>query len=223
MVEYWYIAFGGGRDSTAMLFEWWKRDLPKYDIIFSDTGAEHDETIEHVKNMIPVMIEKGHNFIYIKNDIYGWFMEKKRVPDRRYRKDCTDKFKVVPTKCYIRFLLNVKTLRGIKVFPIIGINKDEEKRVNWNYANNVYPLVDWNIGDKQIEKILKDNLDYEVIKSRCFFCPYQSKDLWNKSMKKYSQDIIKLVKNANCFLNYPLRIREGDTLLEDHLSISRRI
>ena len=207
-IDYEFISFGGGRDSTALLFEWWRKDLAPIDIIFVNPGAEFHQTLDHVSNMMKLAQDYGHKVIIIHSNIYDDFYKRESVPNPAIRTDCTHKHKIRPIKDYIRLLLGVKTLHNKNIIQHIGFNKDERKRATIN-KTNIYPLIEWGIGKKEINLILKENLDYEVISSRCFICPFQTYKEWHFAMKHYGEKIKKLVLNADRFLCYPLRIREG--------------
>lgn len=89
------IAFSGGKDSTALAI-WAKNNLDNFEIVFCDTGWEHDITYQFVKDFseaiqIPIQVIKFKKY----KDFYDLTLHKKRVASSRSR-FCTEKLKVEP-------------------------------------------------------------------------------------------------------------------------------
>lgn len=90
------IKFSGGKDSLATLL-WAKDNLTEFDIVFCDTGWEHELTYQHIKDVekqigIPIQV--------IKSKKYDGFLDmsnkKGRFPSTMLR-FCTEELKVKPS------------------------------------------------------------------------------------------------------------------------------
>ena len=44
------VTFSGGKDSLATII-WAKNNLPDFDVVFCDTGWEHEATYKHIKQI----------------------------------------------------------------------------------------------------------------------------------------------------------------------------
>lgn len=206
MVDYEYVGFGAGVDSTAMLYFMFDNRDP-VDIIFVDTGLELSKTIEH-KNLMKKVIEKeGWKFIELKPEIkkdgkiftsgYDYLLDQKIIPYRNQR-ECTRKFKLEPVHRYIRKKLKVDNLRGKKVIEYIGYNYSEKHRAK-DYAKwqiRKYPLIENRISSEGCKRICFNKIGYVPIPSRCFICPFQSRSMMNESIKDKRQEFFNLM-NAN--------------------------
>jgi len=98
------IAFSGGKDSLAVLI-WATHNLKDFDIVFCDTGWEHEATYDHIDYVAKKLDKK---IIKLKSQKYGNFynmsLHKKRVASTKAR-FCTEKLKVIPM---IDFVLTIK-------------------------------------------------------------------------------------------------------------------
>jgi 3'-phosphoadenosine 5'-phosphosulfate sulfotransferase (PAPS reductase)/FAD synthetase len=171
------LSFGGGINSSALLFLIKERHLPLDEVIFADTGNEFQATYQHIKEM-----NKIHPITLVKSDLaadlFDYCIEKRIVPSRM-RRDCTGKFKVSPIRKYLRKKYGKKE----KFILYIGIALEEAHRMrtsNVKYIENVYPLVDNRIDRNGCIEIIKNNGFNDVVKSGCWFCPFTRKDGWIK-------------------------------------------
>ena len=95
------LTFSGGKDSLATII-WAKKNLPNFEVVFCDTGWEHDSTYQHIKQ-IEEWIDK--KFIVLTNPKYpNGFIDlciaKKRMPSTMAR-FCTEELKVKPMIDYM--------------------------------------------------------------------------------------------------------------------------
>lgn len=94
------ITFSGGKDSLATVI-WAKNNLPDFEILFCDTGWEHEFTYKHI-NEIEEWI--GKKIIRLKStkflDLVDLFV-KKGCAASTTRRFCTDELKVKPMIDYI--------------------------------------------------------------------------------------------------------------------------
>jgi len=147
--------------------------LDDYDyIIFADTGWELPLTYAWVD-----IVEKSFpgKFIRIKTKMPGNIDHHPPI--------CTKKFKVEPTRRYLRSI-GVK-----KAVKYLGITYEERNRVKENsvkWIKNEYPLIEFSWTRKTCQKFLLDNFGFVPPRSGCTICKYFNRnDLlngikWNK-------------------------------------------
>lgn len=107
------LSFGGGQDSTALLYKYvydidFKSRYAPNDflVIMSDTGDEHPQTYEHVEKIKSFCADQGIEFLHITPDLgfhseswqslRGFYNEKKGVGSKAFPKTCTDRLKIQP-------------------------------------------------------------------------------------------------------------------------------
>ena len=177
------LSYGGGVQSTAMILMIRDGVLPKPDlIVFADTGSERPETIALIENVIrPIVVEMGIDFRIARSHLGAldeYYRNAGALPMIGMR-HCTAKFKIRPIRKVIREY--VGNVRGVKAAEAwLGITTDEAQRegesdVKW--IANRYPLLEMNISRQDCIDYL-DAQGFEVVKSGCFMCPYQSGDEW---------------------------------------------
>jgi len=177
------LNFGAGVNSTALAIELKNRNIVPDFTIFSDTGEELPETYSHIERMKIWFIENRFKFIIVQHDtyypLYLYYKSRNTLPFRKFR-DCSDKFKKVPIKRFI------KQFKNEGVIQMIGISYEEATRMRTSdikWITFKFPLVDWKIDrNKCVEIIKKEGLDIPV-KSGCFMCPFQSDVSWSKLYK----------------------------------------
>ncbi len=106
--------FSGGKDSLATLL-WAKDNLPAFEIVFCDTGWEHELTYQHIKE---VESQIGQQIKIIKSKKYDGFADmvtkKGRFPSTKAR-FCTEELKVKPSIDYVLSLTeDVRIYQGIR-------------------------------------------------------------------------------------------------------------
>lgn len=114
------ISFSGGKDSTALLL-WAKENLDDYDVVWMDTGWEHDITYAYVDYIDRELI--GGKLIRLKSDTYDGFadlsIKSKRVASTKAR-FCTKELKLKPVSKFY------DTLRDdYEIHAYVGIRADE--------------------------------------------------------------------------------------------------
>jgi excisionase family DNA binding protein len=141
------VSFSGGKDSTAMLLMMLAQGTVVDEVIFCDTGMEFPAMYDHIKEVeaytnktITVLRpEKSYKYLlgeHVKKDGgvgYGH-------PDFKNRW-CTSALKVTPFNRY------TKKYRSFTQFH--GIAFDESHRAKNRSGNVKYPLVEWQITEKQ--------------------------------------------------------------------------
>lgn len=210
------VQFSGGKDSTAMLLMMLEKGMPVDEIIFCDTGKEFPGMYKHLSEVEMFIRKYGKTITTIKAERsfdywqfehvktrgkyegtqgYGWA--------RPWRRWCTRLLKQVPTDRYL------KQYRKDEIVVYMGIAYDEPLRHERRTVNQVHPLYDWGITEKQAleycyEKGFRwDGLYEHFNRVSCWCCPLQSlkalralwkfyPELWNelKTMEKRGSEII---------------------------------
>lgn len=176
------VSLSGGKDSTAMLLMMLEKEMPIDLIIHCDVGLEFPAMYEHLEKLeqhidIPITkIKATETFEYYLLDHpvavrggntprtgYGW-----AGPRSRW---CTTLMKTNVIDAYLRPMK-----KDYDVIEYVGIAADEAHRVK----NKCYPLVDWDITEKQaLEYCYDKGFDfgglYELFsRVSCWCCPLQS-------------------------------------------------
>jgi 3'-phosphoadenosine 5'-phosphosulfate sulfotransferase (PAPS reductase)/FAD synthetase len=135
------LSFGGGQDSTAILYKavYDKSFRNKYApedliVVMSDTGNEHDETYDHVgeigdlcyKNNIPFFFLDNNSDLFSKSwkgGLIPFYERGNRVGSKCFPKTCTDNLKIKPIYNFVdTYVYNTYSLTrhgrksGIKEF-----------------------------------------------------------------------------------------------------------
>lgn len=107
------LSFGGGQDSTAILYairhnlEWRNKFAPEdFVVVMSDTGDEHPSTVQHVSEVWQWCHCHGIEFVHLTPDkgfhgstwksLRGQFELNSSVGMKRGAKSCTDQLKIRP-------------------------------------------------------------------------------------------------------------------------------
>ncbi|MFN3078183.1 MAG: phosphoadenosine phosphosulfate reductase family protein, partial [Alphaproteobacteria bacterium] len=91
-----YIAFSGGKDSTALVLEMHKRvPNPRRKYLFNETGAELPEVLHHIQN---IMRKVDGDLVFVKAEmaIEDEIFRQKMLPNAKFRW-CTRIMKIEPT------------------------------------------------------------------------------------------------------------------------------
>jgi len=201
-------------------------DLPRPDlVIFSDTGAERPETMDLIaEHIIPLCTAMDLQFDIVRSHLGRldeYYRSRGAIPMIGAR-HCTAKFKIRPIRRHIREI--VGNARGkLLAEAWLGITTDEAHResvsdVRW--IQNRFPLLEREISRQDCLDYL-DREGYNVIKSGCFMCPYQSSQEWLEVREAYPE----LWKRAlaledQYFAQRPERwkgLRHDSKRLRDHL------
>ena len=158
------ISFSGGRTSAYLLHRVLQANngLPDEAIVcFANTGKEDESTLQFVKDCqdnwgIPI------RWLEYRNNEQGWeqvtfetasrngepfeqLIEKKKYLPNPVARFCTAELKVLVIKKYMKSI-------GIDEFEqMLGIRKDEERRVAKLRENNLTPLVDVGISQHHVQ------------------------------------------------------------------------
>ena len=165
----YYVSFGGGVNSVAMVLWMLANNQPITEAQFVDTGCEYPETYEYVemfsKEIYPIKTINSADFYYGRN-LLDQCRKYRIVPSLRMRW-CTRDFK-------IRAL---RKIRDTPHFEVIGIAFDESHRcrISTNTGQeNYYPLVENKISRDGCIKIIENRGLPIPRKSGCWLCPMQT-------------------------------------------------
>ena len=209
------MSYGGGVNSSAMLFYILRHKLPLNLVIFSDTGEEEPPTYDAVKRMRELCLSRDIAFQTVKSkhgNLYDYYYFKNAVPSIM-RRDCTSKFKIAPIRQHIRARYGKKERFGF----YIGIAWDEVSRVrdsDVKYIDNLYPLVEARITREGCFKILEEE-GFTAKKSGCKGCPFRPRKEWHEMVKSDSHEFRRwriLEENCSAFPRVTLlgRVKLGD-------------
>lgn len=169
------MSYGAGVDSTAMILRLLEENKPIDHVVFADTGGELPETYKTVKFMKEFLKKKSIPFETVRNFSLVTLFEKciaRHVFPDMFRRWCTRDFKVAPIHRFYR-----KKYKGFMIQEFLGIDVGEIKRCRTakeDYITKHYPLVDWKMDRLDCEKYILEKKFPYVIKSGCYFCPFNS-------------------------------------------------
>ena len=197
------LSMGGGVDSTALYFLLRAIGAPLDLVIFADTGSDMPETMAHIKVMASICAADGIPFYIVKNN--KWTLLQHCLHYKIFpvvvRKWCTNQFKIQPIRQKYRQQMKLHKKR--KVVEYLGIDIGEfwnrAKDPSVKYIEHSYPLADFKLTRDNCIAINKGHGFENIIKSRCWFCMYQSDEelyyvykthphLWQKMLDLEKQD-----------------------------------
>lgn len=174
------VSYGAGVDSTAMILKMIDEGMKIDHVVFADTGGELPETYDIVKKMKDFLSRKSIPFTIVKNFSLVTLLERciaRHVFPDMFRRWCTRDFKVAPIHRFYK-----KQFKGLHINEYLGIDAKETKRIRKakeDYITKFYPLVDWDMDRLQCESYLIARHWEFVIKSGCYFCPFNSSSRWD--------------------------------------------
>ena len=144
------ISFSGGKDSTALIL-WAKEHLEEFEVVFCDTGWEHDITYKYIDYINDVLCDG--KLVIIKSKKYEGFedmsIKRKRVPSVRAR-FCTQELKLFPMYDYIHDNhKEVELYVGIRADESHSRSKMKERNFDLDYYGCWInrPLIKWTAQD----------------------------------------------------------------------------
>jgi hypothetical protein len=159
--------------------------------IHADTTHEASATYAHAEKWTPWLEKRGVHVVTVKPeypsllDRFGGVMIPAFTVDNKgnngvIRRQCTNKWKIVPVRKYMRSMLSGPPKPG-DIQLMLGISWDEALRMKASdvqYVTHEYPLVDTRTRRTDcIQWLEQHNLDVPQ-KSSCVFCPYRNKKSW---------------------------------------------
>jgi hypothetical protein len=193
------LAYGGGKDSTALLIGWRDRDIRPDLILFAEVGgrlaredperrAEKPETYRFLEQHIRPWLERYGfpELVTVYNEgMHGSLeancLSNEMLPSSAYgMHSCADKYKVVPQNNYVKAWEPALTAweAGHQVRKAIGYHAGERRRAKVfedDKYRYVYPLIEWGWDKPECERRLLAEFGEIPPKSACFFCGYSKK------------------------------------------------
>jgi len=167
----YYLSYGGGINSTAMLLLLADEGL-EFEAVYVDHGGDWPETKEYVQ-MISELFELTIIIPEVKgfNNIYEYYWDYQVMP-AVFSRSCTSDWKIKQLHKYFK--------KPCQDF--IGISFDERYRAKRKRKHkgivDIYPLVDRQIDRQGCIEIIKAHGLPVPMKSGCFFCPFQKISEW---------------------------------------------
>jgi len=176
------VSFSGGKDSTAMLLMMIEKGMHIDEIVFCDTGMEHPEAIEHIKQ---VSKDIGREIKTLRDEHdYDYYCTKVKCADGTLgyghptlrSRWCTGHLKISVTEGYF----DAKN-RPLVVY--LGIAADEAHRTEHNQSSKGerrFPLVEWGVTEKEaLEYCYARGYDWGglykgLTRVSCWCCPFMS-------------------------------------------------
>jgi hypothetical protein len=171
------VSFGGGINSTALLFGLHERGEKPDAILFADTGGEKPPTYEHVVKMQEWCQQAGFPEITIvrnKTTLEEANLQNETIPSKAFGfGTCSERFKIDPQRKWI------KAQGWTHVTFLVGIHAGETRRATRLMTDGGqairYPLIEWGWGQSECEAAIDRNGMAKPCKSACFFCPSMKK------------------------------------------------
>lgn len=171
------VSFGGGVNSTALLFGLHERTERPGAILFADTGGEKPPTYSHVRLMQDWCRSVGFPEIVIvrnKTTLEASNLANETIPSKAFGfGTCSERFKIDPQRKWI------KAQGWADVTFLVGIHAGETRRATRLVTDSGqairYPLIEWGWGQLECEAAIERNGMEKPCKSACFFCPAMKK------------------------------------------------
>ncbi len=205
---YTYIlAYGGGLNSTAMVIDLINKKFPIDYVVFADPGFERPETYDFINNhFLKWMTDHRVKFVTVarykdgkRQKITDYFIDQNRVPDQVYR-DCTIRHKIENIHKFYSRQLKTKY-----VVEYMGIHAEEQRRVrasHESWIHKCYPLVEFGIGKKECEDIIRGEGLPIPVKSGCPNCFANNRATYYKLYKEHPDMFDKSIEIEESFLKY---------------------
>jgi hypothetical protein len=207
------FSFGGGVDSTGMLFEFDRQNYMPDILIFADTGAERPDIYAHIKKLNKWLLDKwGKEIIIVKRKqetLEEECLRRNALPALSYGfHTCSQKHKIRPIAQWL--YRNGHT----NIIKIIGFDANEFDRAR-SALNSIeagknteekaldlkiwFPLIQWNKSRADLKKEINE-IGFCASKSSCFFCPGMSRGEVRRLGKEYPELLeraLELERNAD--------------------------
>lgn len=215
--EFRVVMAGMGDDTAMMIAEMYKRGFEPDEIVFADTGSEHKHTYKFINYLKAWCAQRNWSKVVVlrKTDksgaplsVIGLAERDNTLPGAAFGvKSCTLRFKTETADKYFNNHPDCWRAWGVSgkgksleshtgsILRIVGINADEPSRyAKWRPEHKwtqVFPLVDWDIGEHESDAVEEVGLYYPG-KSSCICCPHMSgKELYNLKIM-YPDDYLRI-------------------------------
>lgn len=191
---HYVLSYGGGVNSTALLFWLVENRKPLDEVIFADTGTEMPETYSYIPQIQRFCEDKNIKFTILKatvsigrdlpkmvhvDNLLDYCKYQRIIPFRAFR-SCTDKFKIQPIHRHLKNNGNVLMYIG---FDYGEIRRKRDSDVKWIECS--YPLIEAKLGREDCKDIIKKNGFDIPVKSGCYICPFQNYEDWIELREKH--------------------------------------
>ena len=172
------LNIGGGVQTTALAILVVEGKVKADMVIFSDTGSERPETYWYLENYTgPLLKDAGIPFHIVRNempscqpDLYGWLWRLQQIPSIGGIRTCSIKFKRETIERWLK-------KQGVTEYQaMLGFSTDEVGRASRPEHN--YPLIELGLSVTDCRMIISDYGWPLVLKSSCYFCPFQHVTEW---------------------------------------------
>jgi hypothetical protein len=214
-------AYGGGRQSVAILWKYLNDEMGRPDVVVcADTQSEPASFYETVNRDRKECDKRGVDFRIVS---YGNLTTQNRgifIPAYTINKNghkgtlmrqCTDRFKIQPIRQELR------KMGATKAEMWLGISTDEASRMKDSTVKwivNKYPLIEANMSVADCQCYL-EKIGVSAHKTACTFCPYRSAKNWKiltteeqLEAIRYDERLRKRMRGVNLYVHssrVPLR------------------
>ncbi len=219
------FSFGGGVDSTGMLFEFDRQNYMPDLIIFADTGGERPDIYSHIEKLNKWLGDKWDKQIIIvknKEALYDECIRRETLPALAMGfHTCSQKHKLRPIAKYLRENghRNIIKILGFDAMEFDrarrGLTSIEEKKNTEESGIDLkvwFPLIEWGKTRKDLQQEINE-VGFCASKSSCFFCPAMSRnevrqleqhypDLLEKALKMEDQAKLDKIKGLGRSWNW---------------------
>jgi len=173
-----FVAFSGGKDSTALAYRLAELGEP-YTLLFTPTGNELPECIEHVHKTSEIL---GRELVLPPGPTLDQLIQEfNALPNFRMRW-CTRMIKIAPCTAYL-------SARPGSTLAV-GLRADEEERIGTygSIAEYRYPLREWGWGLRNVQQYL-DILGVRIpVRTDCALCYAQKTSEWYSLWLKHPEE-----------------------------------
>lgn len=189
------VQFSGGKDSTCMLLMMLEKGMRVDKVIFCDTGMEFPQMYEHIKKVDNYIFENYGKKIEVIKEERGfnyWMFDhiKTKGKNKGERGYGWANARIRWCTKYLKTWTCNKYLKNFDHINYIGIAFDEPNRHLKIKPNEIHPLYDWGITEKQaLEYCYSKGFDWGGLyenfdRVSCWCCPLKGvkelKILWEK-------------------------------------------
>lgn len=187
------LSYGGGVNSSALLWGLYEREQLPNAVLFADTGGEFQHVYDTVERVRAFCEEQGVLFELVTNaDPDGERHGHASLEDECHRnktlpslafgfKGCSAKWKRQPMDRWVKAWPEAHKAwdRGRLVTRLLGIDADEAHRSANLTEDKLFryerPLIDWGWGREECLEAVERSPFGPVGKSACWFCPAMKK------------------------------------------------
>lgn len=225
------VIMGGMGDDTAMLIaEMYKRGYEPNEIVFCDTGSEFEHTYNFIGWLRSWCNERKWSKVVVLRkwdkdgnplSVIGNAEKANTLPAAAFgSKSCSLRFKVETADKYFNNHSECLKAWGIEkkgvpldshtgsILRIVGINADEPHRAErWKPEHKwvqVFPLVDWGIGEHESSVVEEVGLYYPG-KSSCICCPHLTGQELLMLKNRYPEDFGRIIAMENNYILHEMK------------------